>query len=205
MARLEQVWSPGSPAGSVEKSISKVNLRFTNTLGLTNALKFDSIPCSSAALLCQWALKQANNCEANPVVLNTSVAHAINVKSVTNISQQNRVSHDESTSCLSHVRGTKPSFTYCCYMMLSYVTTTIVLHHHVSSLVDVRYCGVWCIQEHVFHCPSPYWQTVGGYWVSTYPLPTKGLSAATLTAAFSSEGAAALWTWARSTGVCVHQ
>lgn len=56
----------------------------------------------------------------------------------------------------------KPSFTYCCYMMLSYVTTTIVLHHHVSSLVDVRYCGVWCIQEHVFHCPSSYWQTVGG-------------------------------------------
>lgn len=46
---------------------------------------------------------------------------------------------------------------------------------------------------------------LGGYWVSTYPLPTKGLSAATLTAAFSSEGAAALWTWARSTGVCVHQ
>lgn len=89
------------------------------------------------------------------------------------------------------------------------VISATCLRYCVKSQVIVMHAKVCRKNKRMFSCVLPCIDVRRGgrgrFRVSVRPLPTKGLSAATLTAAFSSEGAAALWTWARNPGVCVHQ
>ncbi len=78
-----------------------------------------------------------------------------------------KIMYDLITWCLSFFRELKRTF----FITATWCYHVSQLHHHVSSLVDVRYCGVCCIQEHVFHCPSLYWQTTGGV-LGFQPPPT---------------------------------
>lgn len=192
------MWGPGSPVGSVKGSTSKLNSRrciLKGWLILWNLITYQN---SSCAVLCQKALKHVINCSANPVVANSFLIykhHAISVRRVTIIFAPN----------------TLRVFFFVCYLSPRKAIAAIwcyrapwLLHHVISVVV---WGSVQCVAfrnmfSTVLRCID---KLLGGYRVSIRPLPLKGLSTATWTAAFSSEAAAAPWTWARSTGVCVHQ